>query len=375
MPDASRLKVLHVILKITETNGQYNEHCLPMRWQRDISICTYFAPEITPPPEIRLYGGDNTLPGFYRTLEAALDDAEPDVIHAHVPHTGVMLALSRLRRSDILPRAAYTVQNSYQNYRPRNRLMHYPIFQAFPQVVFCSHACYASFPAALRLLVRGKWSVAPNTVDIGRVDRILATTERTKPADQFVVVSVGRLIAIKNPVTVLQAFAQQAGGADRLVFVGEGDWRPRLVAAGEAMGVDSQVQLTGLVPRDEVFRNVANADLFVSASYGEGLPVAVLEAMACGCPVVLSDIAPHRELAEGATFIPLLDPDDTGGFSRAINRFRAMAPAERQAIGHQCRRLVEQRYGLAVMHGKLDEVYRRLTPTPFVVASVQGQAT
>jgi glycosyltransferase involved in cell wall biosynthesis len=375
MPDSlRRLKVLHVILKIGATNGQYNEHCLPMRRQRNISICTYFAPELMPPPEIALYGGDNTLPGFYRALDAALAEQDPDVIHAHVPHTGVMLAMSRVLRTDILPRAAYTVQNSYQNYRPRNRMMHYPVFQAFPQVVFCSHASYDSFPAALRLLVRGKWSVASNAVDIGRIDRILATTERTRSGDRFVVVSVGRLIAIKNPVAIVQAFAQHAGESDRLVFVGDGDWRERVQTSSLELGLDGQVELTGLVPRDEVFRNVANADLFVSASRGEGLPVAVLEAMACGCPVVLSDIAPHRELSEGADFIPLLDPDDVAGFAQAINRFRAMSPAQRQATGQQCRQQVQQRYGLDAMHKKLDEVYRKLARTPFVLTSPKEQA-
>jgi hypothetical protein len=51
-----------------------------------------------------------------------------------------------------------------------------------------------------------------------------------------------------------------------------------------------------------------------------------------------------------------------------------MSPAQRQTIGRQCRQQVEQRYGLDAMHKKLDEVYRKLARTPFVLTSPKGQA-
>jgi len=44
-----RLKVLHLILMLGKTNGQYNEHCLPLIGERDLSIGTYFVPRLTPP--------------------------------------------------------------------------------------------------------------------------------------------------------------------------------------------------------------------------------------------------------------------------------------------------------------------------------------
>jgi glycosyltransferase involved in cell wall biosynthesis len=87
------------------------------------------------------------------------------------------------------------------------------------------------------------------------------------------------------------------------------------------------------------------------------MPVAVLEAMACGCPVVLSDIQPLREIARGAVFIPLLDPDDRAGFAREIERFRRMTSEERRAIGRRCRELVHSRFSIADMHSTLSTVY------------------
>src|SRR5574341_2312904 len=90
------LRILHLILALKPTNGQYNEHCLPMLKKRDITICTFFKSEITPPAEITLFDGDNSLGGFFRALRAALQDREYDVIHVHTPHAGVLLLMGLL---------------------------------------------------------------------------------------------------------------------------------------------------------------------------------------------------------------------------------------------------------------------------------------
>jgi hypothetical protein len=72
--------------------------------------------------------------------------------------------------------------------------------------------------------------------------------------------------------------------------------------------------------------------------------VAVIEAMAAGCPVVLSDIPHHREVADGADFVPFVRTGDVGGFAREIERFRSMSPEERRAIGLEGRKLVSGRF-------------------------------
>lgn len=76
--------------------------------------------------------------------------------------------------------------------------------------------------------------------------------------------------------------------------------------------------------------------------------------MACRCPVVLSDIPPHREIADGARFIPLAHQDDAAGFARELATLRDMPAREREEIGERCRRLVEERFSLRKM---LDEYH------------------
>jgi len=356
------VRILHLILALKPTNGQYNEHCLPMLNKREISICTYFKSEITPPAEITLFDGDSSLKGFFRALRAALDEKEYDVIHVHTPHAGVLLLTALLmfgRYRKLKPSTVHTIQNSFQNFKLRNKLLFIPSFALFERLVFCSRASYESFPILLKWLGGDRMHVVQNAVDIDRIDRV-EKVEQASHMDQFAIATVG-LIKMKNPFTVLEAFRQSHDQVSKLVFIGEGSLRPLLAQEVEKSGLQKQIKMTGPIERDTVFEYFVQADLFVSASWGEGLPVAVLEAMASRRPVILSDIPPHREIAEGVDFIPLIEPGNVAGFAQEIKKYREMPVSERTAIGQECRKLVEQRFSLPAMHAGYTEVYAQIT--------------
>jgi glycosyltransferase involved in cell wall biosynthesis len=357
--------VLHLIIMLGETNGQYNEHCLPLMGERDISIVTYFVPKLTPPPEITLFAGDGTLRGFFRALKAALG-SKYDIIHAHAPQTGTLLVLATLawrRFSRVRSSLVYTVQDSFHDYKLRNQLMMIISLAAFRRIVFCSRSAYESLPRALDRLVHGRSRVVPNGADLDRVDRAIAT-RRPAPGGGFTVISVGRLERVKDPLTLVNAFARAVGddAGSRAILVGAGELSTSVEARARELRLHDRVVLTGLVPRDDVFVACADADVFVSTSHGEGLPVAVLEAMAAGCPVILSDIPPHRELADGADFIPFADPGDVDGFADAIGRFHAMTPIERREVGRRCREHMAARFTLPIMRAGTEAVYREVAP-------------
>lgn len=357
----SRLTVLHVVLTMGETSAPYNEHCLAAAGRHDITLCTYFAPTVGPRAGVRLFAGDGSVSGFFRTLRAALEASRYDIVHAHAPHVGLgLLANAVLRRRRLKAATVFTAHNCYAAFKSRNRLMMMPVFVCFDQVVCCSQASFASFPRVFRGLAGQRITSIPNGVDLERVDRILAVPTRLSRHSAFTVAVVGRLIPVKNPLAVLEAFRAGADDSSRLVYVGEGPLRPEIERTSASLGLHGQVVSTGLVPRDTVYERVAAADLLVSASFIEGLPVAVLEAMACSRPVVLSDIAPHREIAGAADFIPLVRPDDVAGFAREIDRFKRMPVEERTAIGARCRRLVEERFSVRAMLQGYEAVYRRL---------------
>jgi glycosyltransferase involved in cell wall biosynthesis len=355
--EQARLRVLHVILVAGETNSQYNQHCLPLKDVQDVSICTYFEPRLTPPPEIALHAGDGTLRGFFSALSRALREKH-DVIHAHAPHTATLVTLAlavRPRRWRLRRSLVYTVRDSYHDYKPRNKLLMLPALALWPRVVFCGEAAYQSYPRSWRRLVGRRARVVQNAADLDRVERAVGGVERSRNGS-FEVLSIGRLETVKDPLTLLESF-RDVGDGSRMAFIGTGSLAPVLADSVRSMRLEDRVELTGLIPRDDVFVRCARADLFVSASRGEGLPVAVIEAMASGCPVVLSDIPPHREVADGVDFIPFVTPGDFEGFAREVERFRAMPPSERSAIGERCREHAHARFSLPRMLAEYDRIY------------------
>ncbi len=359
--ETAPLTILRLLLQVGETSASYNQFSLALSSHQNITICTYFKSRISVPEEITLFEGNNSLQGFFGALKAALDHKHYDVIHVHSPHLGLLFIVASLFMSGRLLRSTvYTFHNSYSSYKLRNKLMLYPVFALFGRVVCCSYSSLGSLPRFLKWLAGQRICAVQNGVDLDRVDRALENSSRTHQERPFTVVSVGRLIEIKKPISVLNAYKQGSNGGSRLVFIGEGDLRPMLVEEIGKSRLDKQAKITGLLPRDELFAYLARADLFVSASRGEGLPVAVLEAMACRCPVILSDIPPHREIASGVDFIPLIQLNDVKGFAEQIRRFQSMAPPERSEIGRKCRQHVEERFSLTSMHRGYEKVYLQL---------------
>ncbi len=359
---AAGLSILHVIVRAGPTNSQYNEHCLPTAGSRRLTVASLFPADVQPPSNITMYQGDGTLRGCFRTMRRALAAERYDVVHVHAAASAMITLVTYLRMRRPLRNLLFTMHNSWRNFSPRNRLFLRIIIALFPVVVVCGHAAYESLPSRIRRLYGGKLTVVPNGVDLDRVDRSLRQEvegQRTQPAGRTLV-CVNRLIKLKDPDTLLNAFTMVGRPQDRLVFIGDGPLRSDLRQRSAQAGLAEQVELTGIVPRDEVYYRLGRADAFVSTSRGEGLPVALLEAMACGVPVVVSDIPPHREVAQRAGGFPLVPPGDAKAFARAVSDVVALPPVERAAMVGRLRRCVADHYSVTVMNEAYGSVYRRM---------------
>ena len=149
------------------------------------------------------------------------------------------------------------------------------------------------------------------------------------------VLTVGTLEPRKNLLTLLRAFDRlgPAAGDHDLVVVGGRGWQDRqLVRALEERAASHRVRWLGYVPESDLVALYTGADVLVLASALEGFGLPVLEAMACGTPVIASDISALREV--GGDVPRFAVPDDDASLARAIEevlRDRDGAPARRAA--------------------------------------------
>jgi glycosyltransferase involved in cell wall biosynthesis len=132
-----------------------------------------------------------------------------------------------------------------------------------------------------------------------------------EPSGPPIILAAGRLHRQKGFDVLLEAFAMARAECDcRLVIGGEGGERAALSAAAERLGVAHDVDLPGFL--ENPFALMARAGVFVLSSRWEGFPNALVEAMACGAPVVATDCpsGPREILSEGryGTLVPVDDP-------------------------------------------------------------------
>jgi glycosyltransferase involved in cell wall biosynthesis len=176
-------------------------------------------------------------------------------------------------------------------------------------------------------------------------------------AEPVRLLAVGRLVPKKGFAVLLDALAGLPGNV-RLRVVGDGPLRSALAGRARALGVADRLELAGAVTHRELPGEYARAHLVVVPSVQDasgdrdGLPNVVLEAMACGRPVVASDLAGiPSAVIDGATG-RLVAPGDAAALRGALSDL-AGDPGRRAALGHSARARVECDFELAACSDRL----------------------
>ncbi|MEA5527544.1 glycosyltransferase [Nodularia spumigena] len=160
------------------------------------------------------------------------------------------------------------------------------------------------------------------------------------PEKPPVILGVGRLTAQKDFTTLIRAFAHlNQRHSARLMILGEGEDRAKLESLVKTLDLEQQVSLPGFV--DNPFPYMKQASVFVLSSCFEGMPNALLQAMACGTPVVSTDCpSGPREILEDGKWGQLVPVGDVEAMAEAI---LASLQGETQ---RPSREILESRFGL-----------------------------
>ncbi len=175
----------------------------------------------------------------------------------------------------------------------------------------------------------------------------------------FRIACVGRLVFNKGPQFLIEAVPQvlQAHPNAEFILVGDGPLRARLEERARALNISHRVHFLGTRP--DVATILQACDVLVRPSLLEGMPLAVLEAMACGLPVVATPVSGTSELVKGGENGLLVRPADPDDLAGAILRL-AEDEALRKAQGRRGRWLVEHGYSWDAVAARNLSVYREL---------------
>jgi glycosyltransferase involved in cell wall biosynthesis len=162
------------------------------------------------------------------------------------------------------------------------------------------------------------------------------------PGAPPVVLGVGRLAPQKDFATLLRAFALvRAERPARLVILGEGPERGALEDLARQLGIAADTKLPGY--DHNPFRFMARASVFALSSRYEGLPGALIQAMACGCRVISTDCpGGSREILQDGGLGPLVPPGDHAAMARGIAALLAEAHSGPARVQHPVERFSER---------------------------------
>lgn len=198
--------------------------------------------------------------------------------------------------------------------------------------------------------------VQPNALDIERVTRLAAEPCPVPRDGRFRLLTVGRLDDDKGHADLLTALAElvsQDGWSDVVwQVIGSGPRAAFLKAEAMRLGLERSVQWLGVVPNP--FPYYHTADVFVLPSHTEGFPNVLLEALACGVPVISTDCpSGPRELLEGGRYGKLVPVGHPSALAQALREVRGDF-RRWQAAAEAGRELVRSRYSRRVVVQELE---------------------
>ncbi len=290
-----------------------------------------------------------------RVLRRAVAAWRPDVVNCHSSIDHWLAAAARL---GLKPRPAIVRTRHISAPVSRNRPTRWLYNRGCEHVITTSEAMVGELTCD-GFLPASRVTAVPTGIDIARFapgEKKAARRALGLPEDAFVFGIVATLRSWKGHTVLLDALAALGEGAGLLLIVGDGPQEDNLKARVETLGLGPRVRFTGR--REDVVPCLHAMDAFVLPSTAnEGVPQALVQAMACALPVIASRIGGVPELVAGLDAVVMVPPGDTDALARAMGQARTAppAPAARAAL----RQRIEAGYTLDAMYDRVLAVFER----------------
>ena len=268
-------------------------------------------------------------------LRALVRDRAIDIVHSHMPYVGAGARIALLGMPTTI---IHTEHNLWDRYRLPTRLANQATYERNAAVIAVSQAVANSITTS-RFWPRPMppIEVVLHGADLASIRR--GDHARAQARDRLglapsapVVGSVGNFTAKKDHATLLAAAGLLAREDPdlRVVLVGVGPLEEQLRARTRELGLERNVLFTGL--RDDVYEILPAFDVFALSSRYEGLPIALLEAMATGVACVATSVGGIPEVIVDGEHGILVEPGDPAALGAALGKLLAN-PDLRASIG------------------------------------------
>lgn len=255
-----------------------------------------------------------------RGLKAVLKEVHPDILHSHYitgegyigALTGFHPFVSTIWGTDIYvrPHSRYDEKVFTKLVMRRSDLI---TADSADQVE--AAVTLGADPAKCRVV---QWGVDRSTFRPS--DQAAARAQLGLP-DQPTVISQRKFQPLYNIPTIVTAFRETLSKVDaRLVLTGGGFDEEEVRALVGRLGIEEHVHFTGYVPYDDLANYLNAADIAVSVPSWDGTAMAILEAMACGVPLVVSNLASNREWIEDGINGFIVEPEDAVSLSERMTK-------------------------------------------------------
>ena len=286
-----------------------------------------------------------------------LQDLRPDILHTHLYHPNLYGRLAALGLG--IPVVA-AVHNSYTRVKFHRRLWNFLLGWTSERILVGSTQVwddvrhYDGVPASRLLLL-------PYGIRLAEPDPAWSRPEARQAlqVSGFVLGAVGRLEEQKGQVYLLEALAQVQSEIPEatLLLVGDGRLRPDLERRARELGLSARVRFLGT--RRDLPLIYRALDLFVQPSLWEGLPLALLQAMGAGLPVLATRVSGVREVINDDVNGRLVEPGDPQALARVLLELYRQ-PELRARLAAKAPDTIRENYSLEAMLARLEELYLEL---------------
>lgn len=239
------------------------------------------------------------IKAFFK-LNKYLKENKVSLIHCHTPVGGVAGRI--IGKLNKIPRIIYTAHGfHFFDGAPKiNWIVYYPIEKTLSKFTDTLITINKEDYERAKTFYTKKVEYIPGVgIDVEKIQNIKVNREQKRKElglsmDDIVLLSVGELSSRKNHIIPIRALAKIKNKKIKYLIAGVGSLEEYLKEEIKKLGLEDRVKLLGY--RNDIYELCKIADLFIFPSKQEGLPVALMEALACGLPILCSDIRGNRDL-------------------------------------------------------------------------------